>query len=186
MYAVYFTTAIGEVNQSIVDPNSGAMVSVGALAPDDDLWHVLYSVSGTVSCFSSLDTRVAIVLATDLQVRRSICIVDNAEINHYALGEWPLTNMVQTHTTCSDEFHSTFTVQSYCRAGQYELVNPSHPVSEWKALSPDSNVRQLRVRLYIRERIYQGANRWKTVLKPLVIGSHTSWSCKLIFVEKSE
>ena len=151
---------------------------------DDDDWMVTLSCSGTNSVFSAIDSRLAVALSTDLPLKRSLIIVDEAEEFSSILHESPLDNEFEITNIISDQFHSEFHCTGRSRAGQYMVKRPNDPVVEWVSLGSDINVRTLRLRLSIRERIFVSPGRWKIITSPLPVESHTGWSCKLLFAKR--
>ena len=163
----------------------GSMVSPKTdwdVANDD--WMVTLSCSGTNSIFSAIDSRMAIALSTDLSLKRSLIIVDETEEFSSVLHESPLDNEFEITNIISDQFHSEFHCTGRSRAGQYMVKRPNDPVVEWVSLGSDINVRTLRLRLSIRERIFVSPGRWKIITSPLPVESHTGWSCKLLFAKR--
>ena len=150
----------------------------------EDDWMVTLSCSGTNSVFSAIDSRLAVALSTDLPLKRSLIIVDGEEEFSSILHESPLDNEFQITNIISDQFHSEFHCTGRSRAGQYMVKRPNDPVVEWVSLGSDINVRTLRLRLAIRERIFVSPNRWKIITSPLPVESHTGWSCKLLFAKR--
>ena len=163
----------------------GTMVSpVNTWAIQDDDWMVTLACSGTNSVFSAVDSRLAISLTTDLALKRSLVIVDESEEYSSILHESPLDNEFSVTNIISDQFHSEFHCTGRSRAGQYVVKRPNDPVVEWVSLASDINIRTLRLRLNIRERIFVSPGRWKIVTSPLPMESHTGWSCKLLFAKR--
>ena len=150
----------------------------------NDDWMVTLACSGTKSIFSSIDTRLSIALTTDLALKRSLIIVDSAEEFSSVLHESPLDNEFEITNIVSDQFHSEFHVTGRSRAGQYMVKRPNDPVVEWISLASDINVRTLRLRLSIRERVFVSKGVWKVQMSPLPVESHTSWQCKLLFAKR--
>ena len=144
----------------------------------------MYAANGTKSVWSSVDTRMAVSLVTDLQLKRSLVIVDEREQRSYNLGDYPLNNEVRVVSTISDQFNTTYSVSAQCRAGQLQVKKPNDAVCEWVSLASDIDVRKLRLRLALRERKYIGNGRWAITIGDLPVADHTSWSCKLLFARR--
>lgn len=166
------------------NPAPGTMTSPRNYVLAQDDWTVTLAYSGTKSVFSSIDTRLSVALTTDLPLKRSLVVVDGAEEFSSILFECPLDNEFEVTNAISDQFHSEFSVTGRSRAGQYMVKRPSDPLVEWVSLASDLNVRTLRLRLSIRERVFVSKNQWKIVMTPLQVESHTSWQCKLIFAKR--
>jgi len=177
-------TEVGDA-LSIVDGANLMQSRVNAYLVGLSDWTLSLATAGTQSIFSSIDTRLSIALSTDLQLQRSLVIVDEHEQYSYMIYESPLDNEVQIQNTVSDQFHSEFHISTRSRAGQFMVKRSSDPITEWVALASDIGVRSLRLRLYIRERIFVSKGVWKIVLSPLPVESHTSWSCKLLFAKRT-
>ena len=153
------------------------------LAQND--WITMYAINGTKSIYSSVDTRMSISLSTDLQLgSRSLVIVDGREELNYMLGNFPLDNSFKITSTVEDELKTLFTVTGESRSGHVPLKKPNDPIVEWISLAPDTNIRQFRLRLSLRERKYLGNNVWTSIIGPLPVEVYTFWSCKLVFVRK--
>ena len=150
----------------------------------DDDWTVTLACSGTKSIFSSIDTRLSVALTTDLGLKRSLVIVDGTEEFSSILFESPLDNEFHITNIVSDQFHSEFHAAGRSRAGQYMVKGSSNAITEWVSLASDINVRTLRLRLSIRERVFISKGVWRIVLTPLPVESHTAWHAKLLFVKR--
>ena len=147
-------------------------------------WMEVFATSGTKSVWSSIDTRMAVSLTTDLQLKRNVIIVDEKEQRSYALGDYPLNNEVTITNTVSDQFLSSFSVTSQMRAGQLMVKRPTDPIVEWVSLANDIEVRKVRLRLALRQRKYLGDGKWTITIGDLPVADHTSWSCKLLFARR--
>lgn len=174
----------------VTDPATGLMSSrhigggIGYFDIGDSDWMQSLTFAGEKSLFSSVDTRMSVSLTTDLQLQRSLILVDEREEFSYMIHEAPLDNEVVVQNTISDRFHSEFHISSRSRAGNYMVKRSNDPISEWVALASDIGVRTLRLRLNIRERVFVSPGKWRIVVSPLPVESHTSWSCKLLFAKR--
>ena len=72
----------------------------------DSDWMLTLATNGTKSIFSSVDTRMSIALTTDLPLKKSFIVVDEAEEFSGVLVENPLDNEFLTTSIISDQFHS--------------------------------------------------------------------------------
>ena len=126
---------------------------------------------------------MSIALTTDLPLKKSFIVVDEAEEFSGVLVENPLDNEFLTTSIISDQFHSEFHIQGRSRAGQYMVKRPSD-VAEWVSLASDINVRTLRLRLALRERVFISTGKWGIKVSPLPVESHSAWSCKLLFAKR--
>ena len=159
-------------------------LGIGFFDVNDSNWMQSFSVAGERSLFASVDTRMSVALTTDLQLQRSLILVDEKEEFSYMIHESPLDNEVVVQNTISDRFHSEFHISSRSRAGNYMVKRSTDPISDWVALASDIGVRTLRLRLNIRERVFVSAGKWKIIVSPLPVESHTCWSCKLLFAKR--
>ena len=64
------------------------------------------------------------------------------------------------------------------------MVKRPSDVAEWVSLASDINVRTIRLRLALRERVFISAGKWGIKVSPLTVESHAAWSCKLIFAKR--
>ena len=175
------TQAVPTLRASVINnEEDNEMVSTVTYDIGNADWMSVIAANGTKSVWSSIDTRMSVALVTDLQLTKSIVILDEKEQRSYALGDYPLNNEVKITSTITDQFLTQYTVQSNCRAGQLMVKRPTDPIVEWVSLASDINVRKLRLRLALRERKYLGAGKWTIVIGDLPVADHTSWSCKLL------
>ena len=143
------------------------------------------TVTGSLSLWGSCDTRLSISVATDLPLQRSLTITDDRQCRDFTVGSFDLNNEVSVSTEVADQVTSVFTVQSQSRAG-HTALKKSGPPNYWVALKPAVNIRQLRVRLMIRERVWDlKTNQWRIVHKNLPMERHQTWQCCLIFAKKT-
>jgi hypothetical protein len=175
-----------EPRPSVISNLNNNMVQITTFNIADDGWTVILAMSGTVSIFSTIDTRLSIALTTDLQLTtKNLLIVDGRQERSYMLGNYPLDNEIQIQSEVSDQFHTEFRVSARCRAGLLVLKRPSDSVVEWVSLASDLNVRNIRLRLSLRERKYLGDGKWGISIADLPVESHTCWSCKLLFAKRT-
>jgi hypothetical protein len=143
------------------------------------------TVTGNLSLWGSCDTRLSISVATDLPLQRSLTITDDRQCRDFTVGSFDLNNQVTISSEVSDQITSVFTVQSQSRAG-HTALKKSGPPNYWVALKPAVNIRQLRVRLMIRERVWDlTTDQWRIVHKNLPMEKHQTWQCCLIFAKKT-
>jgi hypothetical protein len=143
------------------------------------------TVTGNLSLWGSCDTRLSISVATDLPLQRSLTITDDRQCRDFTVGSFDLNNEVTVSTEIADQVTSVFTVQSQSRAGHTALKKSGSP-NYWVALKPAVNIRQLRVRLMIRERVWDlKTNQWRIIHKNLPMERHQTWQCCLIFAKKT-
>ena len=171
----------GEVRESFL----GANVHSGVLQTDEDAWKVPLAIQGDRSIWSSLETRLAVSLGTSIPLQRSLVITGEQETRTFELGCWPLDNAVEVACKVSGpSLTSEYTVSGESRAGHVVLKRSDTPVVEWLHLKPDTDLRNLRLSLHVRERIYKNG-AWSVELRELPIRSWATWNCKLIFVRKT-
>ena len=152
---------------------------------DEEDFKVIRAVSGDRSIWGSLETRLSVSLATSIPLQRSLIISDNIESRTFALGSWSLNNEVKTiFSIAGPVFASEFQVETEGRSGHVVLKDSSTPVTEFLHLRPDVGLRNLRLSLYIRERVFADG-KWAIVLKELPVKPWETWNCKLLFVRKT-
>jgi hypothetical protein len=147
--------------------------------------YIIHNVVGSRSLWGSCDTRLSISVATDLPLQRSLTITDNQQCRDFTLGSFDLNNEVRISTEIRDSVTSTFTMESQSRAG-HSALKPSGPVHYWIPMRPATQIRNLRLRLMIRERTWDvGLDQWKIEHKRLPMEKHQTWQCCLIFAKKT-
>ena len=152
---------------------------------DNPIAYEMRAVTGNLSLWGSCDTRLSISVATDLPLQRSLTITDDKQCRDFTVGSFDLNNEVSVSTEVSDQITSVFRVQSQSRAG-HSALKKSGPPNYWVALKPAVNIRQLRVRLMIRERVWDlNTDQWRIVHKNLPMEKHQTWQCCLIFAKKT-
>jgi hypothetical protein len=175
------TVAGGNVNY-LVDLTAGG--GVGA-EWNNPVSYEMMTITGNLSLWGSCDTRLSISVATDLPLQRSLTITDDKQCRDFTVGSFDLNNEVTVSTEIADQITSVFTVQSQSRAG-HTALKKSGPPNYWVALKPAVNIRQLRVRLMIRERVWDlTTDQWRIVHKNLPMERHQTWQCCLIFAKKT-
>ena len=142
------------------------------------------AVSGTKSCWGSLDTRLSISLETDMPLARNIVLSEEQETRSYSLGTFSLNNEVTISNVIQNTIMSEFHLQSQSRAGSVVLKNADNPITNWVSLAPSTNVRNIRLRLQLRERIFREGTGWAIVTRALPVASHNNWNAKLIFAKR--
>ena len=152
------------------------------IANDD--WMESITVTSNRSLWGSADTRLSISLATSLPVQRSLTINDGREVRDFTLGNFALSNEVSVQSEVQDQFMTDFSISSQSRAGHVEL-KASGPPDYWVSLSSGVNIRQLRLSLMIRERVWSETDKkWTVVHRKLPINDWQTWSAVLIFAKK--
>ena len=177
-------TGPGTIN-SFVDPDTNHMISYAALVPTEAHWKTVYAANGDRSIWGSLETRLSVSLGTSIPLQRSLVITDDKESRTFELGSWSLNNEVKTvFNIGGNQFGSAFTVETQSRSGHVVLKSSADPITEWLHLKPDTGLRNLRLRLYIRERIY-AAGKWTIEMRELDVKPWATWNAKLLFVRKT-
>ena len=161
------------------------MQSYAALVPTEAHWKTVYAANGDRSVWGSLETRLSVSLGTSIPLQRSLVITDDKESRTFELGSWSLNNEVKTvFNIGGNQFGSAFTVETQSRSGHVVLKSSADPITEWLHLKPDTGLRNLRLRLYIRERIYS-AGKWTIEMRELDVKPWATWNAKLLFVRKT-
>jgi hypothetical protein len=148
-------------------------------------WMETHAVTSQRSLWGSCDTRLDISLACDLPVSRALTITDGKEVRDYTLGSWALSNEVRVTNTVTDQFMTEFDVEMQSRAGHVELKRPGPP-DYWVSMLPNEHLRVLRLRLMIRERVWNETTaEWSIVHRKLPLNAWQTWNCKLLFCKKT-
>ena len=164
---------------------SGDLVHSGILLTNEALWKVQLAIQGERSIWSSLETRLAVSLGTSIPMQRSLVITGDKETRTFELGCWPLNNAVEVSCKVQGtSLTSEFSITGESRAGHVVLKRPDTPIVEWLHLKPDTDLRNLRLSLHVRERVFRDG-KWSIELRELPVRSWATWSCKLIFVRKT-
>ena len=151
----------------------------------DSDWMETHAVTSQRSLWGSCDTRLDISLACDLPVSRALTITDGKEVRDYTLGSWALSNEVRVTNTVTDQFMTEFEVEMQSRAGHVELKKPGPP-DYWVSMLPNEHLRVLRLRLMIRERVWNETTaEWSIVHRKLPLNAWQTWNCKLLFCKKT-
>jgi hypothetical protein len=151
----------------------------------NDLSYKMVNIVGDRSLWGSCDTRLSISVATDLPLQRSLTITDNQQCRDFTLGSFDLNNEVRISQEIRDSVTSTFTVDSQSRAG-HSALKPSGQPHYWIPMRTATHIRNLRLRLMIRERRWdEGIDQWRIIHKALPIEKHQTWQCVLIFAKKT-
>ena len=167
---------------SMVDVN-GAIVNPTQVYGNAAQQSVPHSVDGSRSLWGSLDTRIAVSIATDMPLKRALAITNDSERKPFVLGTFFLDHEVRVTSTVGQQIETKFTVSMQSRSGHVVLKSPATPVAEWVQLGPSSNVRNLRLKLYITERRYRDG-KWSIYQRELDVPSYNTWSAKLAFVKR--
>ena len=162
---------------------SGAVV--GAFNIANTNWMETVAITSNRSLWGSADTRLSVSLETSLPVRRSLTLTDERQCRDFTLGTFPLSNQVSVVNQVSDQFLTDFSISSQSRAGHVSLKDPAAPI-HWVALRPTEHLRQIRLQLMVRERVWnQQTNVWSIVHRTLPIHEHQTWSAVLVFAKKT-
>jgi hypothetical protein len=157
----------------------------GVFPSESQVSYSLVNIVGDRSLWGSCDTRLSISVATDLPLQRSLTITDSRQCRDFTLGSFDLNNEVRISQEIRDSVTSTFTVDSQSRAG-HSALKKSGPPHYWIPMRPATHIRNLRLRLMIRERRWdEGVDQWRIVHKALPIEKHQTWQCVLIFAKKT-
>jgi hypothetical protein len=153
--------------------------------PNDDEAYEESEITGVISLWGSADSRLSISVATDLPIQRSLTITDDNQCRDFSIGSFDLNNEISISTEVTNQLTSVFQFTSQSRAGHIAL-KPSGPPNYWVQMSPAVNLRHLRVRLMIRERVWDElSGLWGIKNKVLPIGAHQTWQCNLLFARKT-
>jgi hypothetical protein len=153
--------------------------------PNDDEAYEESEITGLISLWGSADSRLSISVATDLPIQRSLTITDDNQCRDFSIGSFDLNNEISISTEVTNQLTSVFQFTSQSRAGHIAL-KPSGPPNYWVQMSPAVNLRHLRVRLMIRERVWDElSGLWGIKNKVLPIGAHQTWQCNLLFARKT-
>ena len=183
---ITFSDTGGILQESgFVDPDTNLMSSYAPLVPTEAAWKTVFAANGDRSIWGSLETRLSVSLGTSIPLQRSLVIMDDKESRTFELGSWSLNNEVKTVFNIEGaSFGSAFTVETQSRSGHVVLKSSSDTITEWLHLKPDTGLRNLRLRLYIRERIFAGG-KWKIEMRELDVKPWATWNAKLFFVRKT-
>jgi hypothetical protein len=162
---------------------NGAAVAAFNIANTD--WMETVAITSNRSLWGSADTRLSVSLETSLPVRRSLTLTDERQCRDFTLGTFPLNNVVSVVNQVSDQFLTDFSISSQSRAGHVSLKDARAPI-HWVGLRPTEHLRQIRLQLMVRERIWNPTTKkWSVVHRELPIHDHQTWSAVLVFAKKT-
>ena len=140
---------------------------------------------GTTSLWGAVDTRLSISVATDLPTRRSLTITDDRQCHDFSVGSFDLCNELKIQTEVTNRLTSEFQIESEGRSG-HVMLKKSGPPNYWTLMAPSTNLRHLRVRLMMRERVWDKAtDKWRIVNRDLPVAPHQVWHCNLLFARRT-
>ena len=144
-----------------------------------------YDFAGTRSLWGAIDTRLSISVATDLPTRKSLTITDDRQCRDFSVGSFDLCNELKIQTEVTDQLTSVFTIESESRSGHVALKK-SGPPNYWTLMAPSTNLRHLRIRLMMRERVWNAvSDEWRIVNRDLPVAPHQTWHCNLLFARRT-
>ena len=168
-----------------LDEDGDVVYDPGVEDPTDARSYDQIEVAGTTSLWGAVDTRLSISVATDLPTRRSLTITDDRQCRDFSVGSFDLCNELKIQTEVTDQLTSVFSIQSEGRSGHVALKK-SGPPNYWTIMGPSTNLRHLRVRLMMRERVWdEGSNSWRIVNRDLPVAPHQTWHCNLLFARRT-
>ena len=145
----------------------------------------IYNIVGDRSLWGSCDTRLSISVSTNLPLKRSYTVTDDKICRDFTLGSFDLNNEVQVTQRITDQISSVFDVTSLSRAG-HTALKPSGPPHYWVEMSSGRNIRNIKMKLMIRERRWNPiTDTWSIIHKTLPLEKHQTWQCCLIFAKKT-
>ena len=153
--------------------------------PDDADAYTELECGGTTSLWGAVDTRLSISVATDLPTRRSLTITDDRQCRDFSVGSFDLCNELKIQTEVTNRLTSEFQIESEGRSG-HVMLKKSGPPNYWTLMAPSTNLRHLRVRLMMRERVWNEAtDTWRIVNRDLPVAPHQTWHCNLLFARRT-
>ena len=144
-----------------------------------------FTAMGDTSLWGSTDTRLSISVATDLPTRRSLTITDDRQCRDFSIASFDLCNELKITTEVTDQLTSVYTIESEGRSGHIALKK-SGPPNYWTMMAPSTNLRHLRLRLMMRERVWdERSGQWRIVNRDLPVAPHQTWHCNLLFARRT-